>query len=325
MEVTDNRNGTYALGFAPTRAGAFELAVSLEGGQCGPPQLAQRRRSFAGRCAPGAVAAAGCTLADEAQTALKAGETGRLRLRRADAFGNAVADGGAAPFAARGCGPGQLRASFCELPGGCAEAMYSATAAGEYLLTVHCAGEDSAPVPGTPLQIVVTPGRVSPQHCGAAFADAAAGELRPAGEKACVEFLLRDCYGNPSGDLAGQRVELCVAGPERHELCDAEGAGVLKVGLRGAGSYVFSARVGGQLLPGWPRVLHVQPAAADAGRCWLSGPALQARNQLGISAYLSCLRDKHLGGPLSMPPGSWDKARQVEGIASSYECTQLIY
>lgn len=45
-----------------------------------------------------------------------------------------------------------------------------------------------------------------------------------------------------------------------------------------AGSYAISASVGSQMLPGWPAAVHVQPAACDATKCWLSGPAMQARS-----------------------------------------------
>ena len=275
VDVTDNTNGTYALGFTPTRAGSLELAVTLE--SQGPASQAQRRRSFAGCCVPGLVAAASCAVSD-AQTALAAGQIGRMRLSRSDAHGNAVTDGAAVPFVARARGPGQLRSSFRELPGGCAELAYAADAAGEYALSVHCAGEEEGtPVPGTPLRLRVSAACVSPAHCTAAFAGAHPSPLHAAGEELCVEFVLRDACGNASAELQGQRVELTAQGPERHELCaDGEGAGALKLTPTTAGSYVLSARVGGQLLPGWPKAVHVQPARADAARCCLSGAALQA-------------------------------------------------
>lgn len=38
----------------------------------------------------------------------------------------------------------------------------------------------------------------------------------------------------------------------------------------------MQASIGNQLIPGWPQAMHVQPAASDASKCWLSGPALQA-------------------------------------------------
>lgn len=51
------------------------------------------------------------------------------------------------------------------------------------------------------------------------------------------------------------------------ECCRAE--------LRQAGSYAVRVGTQGHMLPGWPQALHVQPCAADAAQCWLSGAALQ--------------------------------------------------
>jgi hypothetical protein len=45
--------------------------------------------------------------------------------------------------------------------------------------------------------------------------------------------------------------------------------------MTAAGSYSLRACIGAQTLPGWPQVVHVQPAASNASKCWLSGPALQ--------------------------------------------------
>ena len=46
-------------------------------------------------------------------------------------------------------------------------------------------------------------------------------------------------------------------------------------------------RLGGAMLPGWPRVLHALPGACDAGRCWLSGSALAAGALVGAPAVLT--------------------------------------
>ena len=243
---------------------------------------AQRKRSFAGLCRAGPPAAQRCSASPEDAGApvLAAARPGRLRLARADAAGNALLPGGGAkpppPFALAATGPGQVRGSFRELAGGAAELLYSATRAGTYMLTLRCGGDDaSAVVPGTPLSVEVVPGGASPAHCQAQLDTSRPAGLHTAGEPVSVAVALFDRFGNPGAELAeGQRVEVCAAGPERQVALGA-GEGEYTLLLRSAGSYVVSAAVGGQLLPGWPQQVHVQPAGADASRCWLSGSALQ--------------------------------------------------
>ena len=49
----------------------------------------------------------------------------------------------------------------------------------------------------------------------------------------------------------------------------------------------MQVRLGGDMLPGWPRVLHALPGACNAGRCWLSGPVLAAGALVGAPAALT--------------------------------------
>ena len=57
-----------------------------------------------------------------------------------------------------------------------------------------------------------------------------------------------------------------------------EGGNCCRAELTQAGSYAVRVGTQGHMLPGWPQALHVQPCAADASQCWLSGAALQVCN-----------------------------------------------
>jgi len=60
------------------------------------------------------------------------------------------------------------------------------------------------------------------------------------------------------------------AGPATVAFSQGASAGQFVGTLEAAGAYLLHVRLGASPLAGWPRVLHVLPAAADPARCPLS-------------------------------------------------------
>ena len=282
-EVDDRSDGTYALRFAVSAAGPFQLALAAPGAGAGDPGLV-----FEGLCRPGRAAAAQCRVA-AANASVVAGRSGRIRIARADSFGNAVNCGAGQPALMPAWqGPGPVTSAVTELRGGGAEVCFSARAAGSYAVELRCRDQPGL-IGGAALAVRVVPGPACAPACSAALAGAAATGGVPVGDTASLTVDLRDACGNATADLGGQVLEVGADGPADLAFAPGpEGAGAsFRAEPAVAGDYAVTVRLGGAPLPGWPRVLHAAPAASDAARCWLSGPALAGGATVGEPATVT--------------------------------------
>ncbi|KAK9845317.1 hypothetical protein WJX81_003385 [Elliptochloris bilobata] len=260
-DVDDRGDGTYALRFTLTAAGPFQLALATPSNPGGTAAGAAGP-VFHGVCRPARAAAQACTI-EAAEAAVTAGATGRLRIARADSYGNAIASGAGQPaMLATWEGPGPVECTVLELRGGCAEVSFSAKAAGEYAVALRCREQEPL-VGGAPLAVRV-------------------------GGSAVVTMGLRDAHGNATVEVGGRALALEASGPAALTFeASGEGSTSYAAAAAVAGEYVLAVRLGGAMLHGWPRILHALPGACDAGRCWLSGAALAAGAIVGAPAALT--------------------------------------
>lgn len=246
-EVDDRGNGTYALRFTVTAAGAFQLALTTAPNPSRPTSAGAARPAFRGVCRPARAAAQACTV-EAADADVTAGARGRIRISRADRFGNPITSGAGQPAVlAAWAGPGPVECTVTELRGGCVEIAFAAKAAGGYIVEVQCRDQEPL-VGGAPLEVRVPAGAAAGAACRAALAGAAAGGSVPVGAAATVTVDLRDAHGNATAELGGQALAVEAAGPAALAFVAAgeDGARYAAVAVV-AGEYVVAVRLPHQL------------------------------------------------------------------------------
>ena len=243
-EVDDRGNGTYALRFVVTAAGPFQLTLASppDPGPGRPASAGAARPAFRGVCRPARAAAQACTV-EAADADVAAGARGRIRVARADRFGNPVASGAGQPAVlAAWQGPGPVECAVSELRGGCVEVAFAAKAAGAYTVALQCRDQELL-VGSAPVEVHVRAGAAAGSACRAVLAGAAAGGSVPVGVAATVTVDVRDAHGNAAADLNGQAVAVEAAGPAALAFVAAgeDGARHAAVAVV-AGEYVVAVR-----------------------------------------------------------------------------------
>lgn len=203
------------------------------------------------------------------------GSRGRIEVKRADRFGNAVVSGiGQPAVVAAWTGPGTVTSAVTELRGGCVEVAFSARTAGTYTVALRYRDQDAL-ISGALLSVRVNPGPAAAAACAATLISnpspnpptgAAAQCSLQVGGAVALAVDLRDACGNATADLGGQTLVVEASGPaalafKASEDGAAEGGAAERGGWASfsarpavAGEYVVAVRLGGVVLPSWPQV-----------------------------------------------------------------------
>ncbi len=140
---------------------------------------------------------------------------------------------------------------------------------------------DGRPLPGCPMTVAVSAGELPART--AVTATAAAGEAAlddgrvVAGEEATLRLVALDAAG--AQQRSGRQPYAADFGPSgRAAVADRlDGSYQVTFASETAGAHTLSLTLAGRELPGFPRTITVVPAAADATRSLLSGPASAPR------------------------------------------------
>lgn len=226
----------------------------------------------------------------------EAGKAAVLVVERKDAAGRRVAPrdagaGGFPPLTATASGPGAVETAVVENEDGTARVSFTAKVAGTYSLSVFLGeargfsltslfGTDDGRVllPGAPFTAVCLAAPPSAAHCSVAvisgLREAPSGVLTAtAGEQYALVLHAKDKCKN----------EATLSDGDTHASFSGVACGVLEqrarerglVTLRttasAAGAYLLHVTVRGEDLPGFPRLLHVEPARTDVSKCTIKG------------------------------------------------------
>lgn len=273
-DIIDFGNGTYEVSYTVRVAGFYEMTL-----ECLGEELVIK-----GICEPGKAVVAGCELTGNAGLDLEVGSSGRYSIVRHDAYGNRVPTRqGQIKFQVVADGPGPATCSIIERADGVSDVDVSTSVSGRYYVQVT--SHDQEPIPGSPFEVVAYPGPASSETSvttvfGAQLASSDSEVLvAVAGEEVSLAVAPRDIYGNATIFSKSATVTAIATGggmtiPFEERQGDRQEV-ALFASFRMAGSYLLSAKVGDNVLDGYPRIITVVSAATEPQKCVLFGEALQ--------------------------------------------------
>ena len=290
-EIVDFGNGTYEASYTCRVTGYYELSVNILGEEL----------VIKGICDPGKAVVAGCELVGDAGLDLEVGSSGRYSIIRHDAYGNRVPTRqGQLKFKVVAEGPGPATCTVIDRADGVSDVDVATTVAGRYYVEVTAG--DQEPIPGSPFEVIAYPGPASHETSvttvfGAQLANSESDVLvAVAGEDVCLSVAPRDAYSNVtvfSKSIAITASATSGASIIQFEEQTGTRAEVsLKTKFRMAGSYLLTAKIGDQVLNGYPRIITIVAAATEPRKCMLFGQALQGVKCNRISTLTVHAADK---------------------------------
>lgn len=323
-EIVDFGNGTYEASYVTRTAGFYELSV-----ECLGEELVVK-----GLCEPGKAVVAGCELLGDAGLDLEVGSSGRYSIVRHDAYGNRVPTRqGQITFKVVADGPGPVTCKVIERADGVSDVDVNTSVAGRYYVQVTA--NDQEPIPGSPFEVTAYPGPASAETSvttitGAQLASSDSDALvAVAGEEITLAVAPRDIFGNVTVFSKAASITATATGGGVTTAFEERTGNRQEISLhstfRLAGSYLLTAKIGDQVLDGYPRILTVVSAATEPKKCMLFGEALQGVRCNRISTLTIHAADKFgnlrsTGGDvidvnLSSPDGKYVIAAKVDDHA----------
>ena len=279
VDFVDHSDGSYTCEYTALWAGAYSLHVYL-----GREEV--RGSPYAITAHVDAIHPPSCSVSGGGVYAALAGVQAEFRVQAKDRYENVRGDEDAIEVKIEG--PEEVAISRRYLGDGNYDFAWSASAAGNYLVSITCGGEDLATSPYT---VSVGPGIVSPINC---FAHGDGVSRGVAGVENTFRIQSRDKFGN-NRTLGGDKYHVSITGPSASEtrVRDREdGAYSVHWTALTKGPYWISVILLGEEISGSPFLAEISPDVVDVKKSTAEGMGLLAVAMFRKSTFTIYSRDR---------------------------------
>jgi filamin len=281
VEIVDHNDGSYTCEYTCLWSGAYNLHIHL-----GREEI--RGSPFAITAYVDVIHPPSCSVNGGGIYAALAGVQAEFHVHAKDRFENTRTNEDAIEVKIEG--PEQVAISRRYLGEGQYDFAWNASAAGNYLVSITCAGEDLAT---SPYNVSVGPGIVSPINCVAQGEGVSQGI---AGVENSFQIQSRDKFGN-NRTLGGDKYHVSITGPSASEtkIRDSED-GTYKVQWTALtkGSYWISVILLGEEISGSPFLAEISSNGVDVKKSTAEGMGLLAIAMFRKSVFTIYSRDRYV-------------------------------